>query len=90
MSLCVEFVSKLADFFDHSVDSLSDDELFAAGYLRGHIDLAIGNFEVDAIDYHREQLIAAVDHSLAQAISNGELSEQDETLVQGLWTRLQH
>jgi len=90
MSLCVDFVSKLADFFDHSVESLTDDELFAAGYLRGHIDLAVGTFEVDAIDYHREQLVAAVDHSLALAISNGELSAQDQTLVQGLWARLQH
>ncbi len=90
MSLCVEFVRQLAEFFDNNVDALSDDELFAAGYLRGHIDLAIGTFEVDATDYHREQLIAAVDHSLTQAIANGELSSQDETLVQGLWARLQH
>jgi len=89
MALCVEFVEQLSAFFDQSVASLNDDELFAAGYLRGHIDLAVGTFEVAATAYARPELIEAVDASLQTAIDRGELTEQDQSLVRALWSRLQ-
>ena len=32
------FIARAAEFFDQLVPVATDDELFAAGYLRGHVD----------------------------------------------------
>lgn len=83
-----DFIKRISDFFDQAVGSASDDALFAQGYLRGHIDLAVGQLEVAAAPFAISDIVVAVDASLAQAVAQGELSELDKTLVLQLWQQL--
>ncbi|SEA56681.1 YfcL family protein [Alkalimonas amylolytica] len=83
------FISAVADYFDQMIPTASDDELFAAGYLRGHFDLAVGTLEVAAEPFSQQDLLAQVDRSLTQAITNGELNSADQQLVTGLWQQVQ-
>jgi len=84
-----QFINQVADFFDALVANASDDELFASGYLRGHVDLAVGQRQVDEQDFSTAELISDVDLSLQRAISNGELNAGDQQLVQQLWSKVQ-
>jgi len=88
MQNTAEFINRISDFFDAAVASASDDALFAQGYLRGHIDLAVGQLEVAAVPFVVTDIVSAVDASLAQAIAQGELTENDKNLVLGLWQQL--
>ncbi|WP_337843624.1 YfcL family protein [Rheinheimera sp.] len=83
------FIGRVADFFDALVPKASDDELFASGYLRGHVDLAIGQRQVAEQAFALNELKADIDQSLQQAIANGELNAQDQQLVLGLWAQVQ-
>ncbi len=82
-------ISQMADYFDNSVAHLSDDELFASGYLRGHVDLAVGQLQLTEQAFSADDIMAAVDASLAVAIENGELNHSDELLVQSIWQKIQ-
>lgn len=88
MQNTAEFINRISDFFDAAVASANDDALFAQGYLRGHIDLAVGQLEVAAAPFVVTDIVSAVDASLAQAIAQGELTEHDKNLVLGLWQQL--
>jgi len=70
------------------VATASEDELFAGGYLRGHISLAVARAELEGKTLVRD-VKSYVLRSLNEAILQGELSEQDEVLVQEMWKRLQ-
>ncbi len=70
------------------VATASDDELFSGGYLRGHISLAVARAELEGKTLVRD-VKSYVLRSLNDAILQGELSEQDEALVQSMWKRLQ-
>jgi hypothetical protein len=83
------FIARAADFFDQLVPVASDDELFAAGYLRGHVDLAVGTLQLTEQPFSVATLLEQVNSSLQQAIAQGELNAADELLVQGIWQRLQ-
>ena len=82
-------ISQMSDYFDNSVAHLSDDELFASGYLRGHVDLAVGQLQLTEQAFSADDIMTAVDASLAVAIQNGELNHADELLVQSIWQKLQ-
>ncbi len=83
------YIQQVAQFLDDMVQRASDDELFAGGYLRGHFDLAVGRLELTEQEFERAELVGTVQQSLDLAIAGGELTEQDQHLVLGLWQQLQ-
>ncbi|VDZ77718.1 YfcL protein [Salmonella bongori] len=48
--MIAEFESRILALIDDMVEHASDDELFASGYLRGHLTLAIA--ELESVDDH--------------------------------------
>ncbi|KOO07012.1 YfcL family protein [Vibrio hepatarius] len=83
--MIIEFEEKLLELIDARISSASDDELFAGGYLRGHISLSAASCEEEGIN-DVEELKARIQSSLDQARS--ELSPADRTIVNDLWTDL--
>ncbi|MBV7413105.1 YfcL protein [Aeromonas encheleia] len=83
-----DFEHKLLGLIDTMVATASEDDLFAGGYLRGHISLAVARAELEGKTLVRD-VKSYVLRSLNEAILQGELSEQDEVLVQDMWRRLQ-
>lgn len=83
------FIQAIADYFDQSVATASDDQLFAAGYLRGHVDLAVGTLQLSTAEFSQAELMQQVEQSLQQAMTAGELTPTDESLVRQIWTELQ-
>ena len=83
-----DFEQKLLGQIDSMVATATDDELFAGGYLRGHISLAVARAELEGKTLVRD-VKSYVLRSLNEAILQGELSEEDEKLVQAMWIRLQ-
>lgn len=85
--MIAEFEARILALIDDMVEHASDDELFAGGYLRGHLTLAVA--ESEEHDEHRaEQLKVRVESSLDKAIKAGELSPPDQVLVLGMWEKL--
>lgn len=82
-------INQMTEYFDNSVAHLTDDELFASGYLRGHVDLAVGQLQLTEQAFSADDIHAAVDASLAAAIENGELNQTDELLVRSIWQQIQ-
>lgn len=64
-------------YFDEYVVNGSDDELFASGYLRGHVDLVIGGAIVNEESLDLQQVIDKIENSVNTAIRNGELDQND-------------
>lgn len=61
--MIAEFESRILALIDDMVEHASDDELFASGYLRGHLTLAIA--ELESVDDHSvEAVYANVSQSL--------------------------
>ncbi|WP_429094848.1 YfcL family protein [Aeromonas veronii] len=83
-----DFEHKLLGLIDSMVATATDDALFAGGYLRGHISLAVARAELEGKTLVRD-VKSYVLRSLNEAILQGELSEEDEKLVQAMWSRLQ-
>ncbi len=83
------YINAMADYFDQSVATASDDQLFAAGYLRGHIDLAVGTLQLQEQPFNVDTLQQQVQQSLQQAINAGELNDADQKLVVEIWQHLQ-
>ncbi|MCI4116752.1 YfcL family protein [Dickeya dianthicola] len=85
--MIAEFEARILTLIDNMVEHASDDELFASGYLRGHLTLAVADAEA-----HGEQTAQAlherVQDSLNKAIKNGELSPPDQALVAQVWDAL--
>ncbi|SKC33077.1 YfcL family protein [Photobacterium piscicola] len=74
-----DYEHKLLQLIDDNIDTATDDELFAGGYLRGHISLAAADCEQQGID-DIAQIQQKVKQSLLDAKS--ELSPSDWLLVQ--------
>ena len=72
--MIAEFESRILALIDDMVEHASDDELFASGYLRGHLTLAVAALE------------AGDDHS-ADAV-HAEVTPRDQSLVLGMWDNL--
>lgn len=47
--MIAEFESRILALIDDMVEHASDDELFASGYLRGHLTLAVAELEAGTI-----------------------------------------
>lgn len=85
--MIVEFEARILALIDDMVDHASDDELFASGYLRGHLTLAVAEIEQSG-EHTPEALQIHVSNSLQNAIAAGELSPRDQVLVVGMWDNL--
>ncbi|HGS4460485.1 TPA: YfcL family protein [Vibrio metschnikovii] len=83
--MIIEFEEKLLDRIDARIESASDDELFAGGYLRGHISLSAAVCEEQGID-DIEHLKALIEQSLEEA--RLELTPADRAIVYALWREL--
>ena len=80
--LDLELLSEQAQaFLDQFIVSGSDDELFASGYLRGHIDLIIGTAIVNNDDISQGEIVEGVVKSIDKAIKSGELEQADIEVV---------
>ncbi len=85
--MIAEFETRILALIDGMVEHASDDELFASGYLRGHLTLAVA--EVEQSDNPApEALQIQMQKSLQKAIAAGELSPRDQALVIGMWDTL--
>lgn len=85
--MIAEFESRILALIDDMVEHASDDELFASGYLRGHLTLAVAELDAGE-DHSAEALYANVTSSTEKAISAGELSPRDQALVKEMWDTL--
>lgn len=83
--MIIEYEEKLLGLIDERVSTASDDELFAGGYLRGHISLSAAACEEEGL-VNVADLTARVDASLAAART--ELSPADRIVVNDLWQEL--
>lgn len=85
--MIAEFETRLLAQIDDLVEHGSDDDLFAGGYLGGHITLAVAEAEAHG-ESSPEALKARVESSIEQAIKAGELAPRDRQLVLDLWKNL--
>ena len=85
--MIAEFESRVLALIDDMVEHGSDDELFAGGYLRGHLTISVANLE-EGDDHSAEAVYQQVSHSLEKAISAGELNPRDQALVLEMWDNL--
>ena len=85
--MIIEFEEKLLEVIDARIENASDDELFAGGYLRGHISLSVASCEEEGIEDVAE-VKARIEQSLDDARS--ELTPADRTIVNDLWIELQN
>ncbi|MCG3721549.1 YfcL family protein [Vibrio cincinnatiensis] len=83
--MIIEFEEKWLNLIDTRIESASDDELFAGGYLRGHISLSAAACEEEGIDDLTE-FKTRIEQSLTAARS--ELSPADRAIVIELWQQL--
>ncbi|GLP96582.1 YfcL family protein [Paraferrimonas sedimenticola] len=81
-----QYEQQLDSWMAHQVDNANDDELFAAGYLQGHVTVALSEVEASG-ESNFESLSAAVAAALKGAES--ELSAEDQELVANAWADLQ-
>ncbi|HBC3539834.1 YfcL family protein [Vibrio parahaemolyticus] len=84
--MIIEFEEKLLELIDARIENASDDELFAGGYLRGHISLSAASCEDDSIN-DVEELKSRIANSLEEA--RAELTPADRVIVSDLWQELQ-
>ena len=85
--MIAEFEERILALIDDMVEHASDDELFASGYLRGHLTLAVAELG-DGEAHSAEALYRNVTRSLETAIGAGELSPRDQALVKDMWDNL--
>ncbi|PFG45944.1 YfcL protein [Vibrio sp. ES.051] len=83
--MIIEFEEKLLELIDARIETASDDELFAGGYLRGHISLSAASCEEEGIN-DIEELKSRITHSIEEART--ELSPADRSIVNDLWQEL--
>ncbi len=84
--MIIEFEEKLLELIDARIETASDDELFAGGYLRGHISLSAASCEEEGIN-DIDELKTRIVNSLDEART--ELSPSDRSIVSDLWQELQ-
>ena len=68
--MIAEFESRILALIDDMVEHASDDELFASGYLRGHLTLAVAELEAGD-DHSADAVHEEVTRSLEKAIQAG-------------------
>ncbi|NLS13276.1 YfcL family protein [Vibrio sp. SM6] len=83
--MIIDFEEQLLALIDARISDASDDELFAGGYLRGHISLSAAACEEQGI--HDVAIFKGqIERSIDDARS--ELSPADRVIVQSLWQQL--
>jgi hypothetical protein len=82
------YVDQTNEFLDTLIETASDDELFASGYLRGHFDLQVGYAQVEGDDLSIEQLNEKIEKSLVKAYRSGELTDEDRDHVVEIWEKV--
>lgn len=82
-----EFEQRLLSEIDNNITTATEDQLFAGGYLRGHITLSVAQCEIDGRN-HVHDVKSRVNSSLHQAILDGELNSEDQELVESFWAEL--
>lgn len=85
--MIAEFEARILALIDDMVEHASDDELFASGYLRGHLTLSVADLDEDEV-HNADALYRNVTQSLETAIGAGELSPRDQALVKEMWDKL--
>lgn len=83
--MIIEFEERLLNLIDARIESASDDELFAGGYLRGHISLSAASCEEEGIEDLTE-FKTRIEQSMDKARS--ELSPADRAIVSEFWYQL--
>ncbi|GLT17381.1 hypothetical protein GCM10007938_11580 [Vibrio zhanjiangensis] len=83
--MIIEYEEQLLELIDARISTASDDELFAGGYLRGHISLSAASCEEEGIN-DIDELKRRIQASLDAARS--ELTPADRTIVHDLWIEL--
>ncbi|WP_419239780.1 YfcL family protein [Photobacterium leiognathi] len=80
-----EYEEKLLQLIDDGIDTATDDELFAGGYLRGHISLAAADCESQ-----NESQLSVMKEKVEQSIADAksELSPLDYKIVYDKWISL--
>ncbi|WP_061013601.1 YfcL family protein [Photobacterium leiognathi] len=80
-----EYEEKLLKLIDDGIDTATDDELFAGGYLRGHISLAAAECESQ-----NESQLSVMKEKVEQSIADAksELSPSDYVLVCQMWQKV--
>lgn len=82
------YIDAAQQYFDNLVDTATDDQLFAGGYLRGHFDLAVGYAQVEGVELSNEELNNTVEASLVKAYRAGELTDDDKKHVVEIWEQV--
>lgn len=83
--MIIELEEKLLEAIDQTVATASDDELFAGGYLRGHISLSAADCEAEGVQEVAE-FKQRIQGSLEQA--RNELTPADQVIVADMWQSL--
>ena len=84
--MIAQYEETLLELIDQQVETASDDELFAGGYLRGHISLSAADCEAEEIsdlDELKKRIVQSLDNA------KSELSPADRLIVYDLWQQLQ-
>ena len=77
----------IEEFVADILDNGDDDQLFASGYLQGHLDLILSRCEDAGAQFI--QFMDEMEQSLAQAFAQNELAQRDRLLVEECWQALQ-
>ncbi|MBG5893968.1 YfcL family protein [Providencia rettgeri] len=85
--MLADLETRILTKIDDMVEHASDDELFAGGYLRGHLTLAVAELEEEN-ETSSEALYQRVEVSIQNAIKAGELTPPDQVLVLDMWRNL--
>ncbi|WP_369310738.1 YfcL family protein [Providencia rettgeri] len=85
--MLADIETRILTKIDDMVEHASDDELFAGGYLRGHLTLAVAELEEEN-ETSSDALYQRVEASIQHAIKAGELTPPDQILVLGMWKSL--
>ncbi|OEF23692.1 YfcL family protein [Vibrio rumoiensis] len=83
--MIIELEEQLLEAIDLTVATASDDELFAGGYLRGHISLSAADCEAEGIQevaIFKQRIQASLD------AARNELTPADQVIVADMWQSL--
>lgn len=85
--MIIELEERLLESIDMTVEKASDDELFAGGYLRGHISLSAADCEQEKI-----QDVAIFKQRIQSSLdaARNELTPADQVIVAAMWQKLSH
>lgn len=81
--------AKILAIIDEMVDRASDDQLFAGGYIRGHLTQSVAELEREGVN-SPDALRERVEQSLQGSVAQKELSPPDQILVLEMWQQLYH